>query len=166
MNIAPLAAAILSLASPGGITAPHFADAPLGASHRAESLATSFTLSAREHDVDVSLLVGLAYWESHFDSHVVSSAKAFGILQLLPTYHRDVRGYCARNPHLCDVAVIDRGAQVLAFYKRKCRTDAGAISAYRSGRCELPSDLTRKVLKTRRWIAARVNHVGTAEVGI
>lgn len=156
MNIQPLALAILALVSPNGIVPTHFSEAPLGPLHRAESLATTFTLAADKHDVDLSLLVALAKWESDFDHNAVSSVGAFGELQLLPRWHRDIRGYCFRHPELCGVAVIDRGAQVLARHKRKCVTDGRAVRAYRKGHCAPPVANTYKVLRTARWLRKRI----------
>lgn len=161
--IQALTAAILYLSSPGGILVPHFAQAPLGPEHRAESLATTFTLAAEKHDLDVTLLVALAHWESGFDDRAVSHVGAFGVLQLLPRWHRDIRGYCFRHPELCGVAVIDRGAQVLARHKRTCVSDARAIRAYRLGHCSAPVATTYKVLRTRSWLRKRLGH-GSAVV--
>lgn len=155
--IRELALCILSLASPGGTTQPHFARAPLGAMHRAESLAVTFAAAADKHGVGVSLLTSLAYWESGFDADAVSSVGAFGELQLLPKYHWDIRGFCRRHPERCGIAVIDRGAEVLATYKRRCKTDGAAIQGYRLGHCAPPVKSTYKVLRTAAWIRRRLN---------
>lgn len=160
-----LTAAILYLVSPNGITQPHFSNAPLGARHRAESLATTFTIAADKHGVDVALLVALAHWESGLNDHAVSSAGAMTIMQLLPRWHRETIGFCRRHPELCSVAAINRGAQVLARYRRQTPSDEAAIRAYRLGH-HVPIwkakpervERARKVLRTRAWIARRLGH--------
>lgn len=155
-GIHTLALCILSLASPGGVTREHFSKAPMGAMHRATSLATTFTIAADANGLDVALLTALAFWESGFDSRAVSRNGSFGILQLSPRYHRDVRGYCYLYPHLCGVANIERGAQVLATYKRRCKTDGAALRGYRKGTCAPPTARERKVLRTAAWMRRRI----------
>lgn len=159
--IRELALTILSLVSqPNGVLPAHFGRAPLGPMHRAESLATTHVVAARSAGVSVALLVALNKWESDFDENAVSHAGAFGISQLLPAYHMDVRGYCAVHPELCSVAVITRGAEVLAHYKRRCATNARAVYAYRNGtpggKCGGPDKNTLKVLRTASWIRRRL----------
>jgi soluble lytic murein transglycosylase-like protein len=158
-SIHALALCILSLASPGGVTREHFARAPMGAQHRAASLATTFTIAADATGLDVALLTSLAFWESGFDGRAVSRNGSFGLLQLSPRYHWDIRGYCRAHPERCGVANIERGAKVLAEYKRRCKTDGAAIRGYRKGTCGPPTSRERKVLRTAAWIRRRIGGV-------
>lgn len=151
--IQALATAILVLVSiPGGGFADHFARHPNGPYHHALSLAGQYTEAAYRHGIDPHLLIALGYKESAFDSAAVSRARAFGQLQLHPRYHADVLRKCREKPALCDGLVIDRGARVLAFFIRKCRGEAAALHAYRTGDCRVPGPEARKVLAIRRWL--------------
>lgn len=155
-----LALAILHLVSaPSGILPDHFASAPIGPMHRATSIATTLLIAADANNLDVTLLTALDYWESGFDDNAVSSRLAFGQMQLLPRYHRDIMAYCRRHPERCQIAVINRGAEVLAHYKRACKTDARAVRAYRVGHCAPPVANTFKVLRTRKWLRSRLGAV-------
>lgn len=115
---------------------------------QAATLSEQLVDAARSNDIDPILFASLVYHESGFVRTRVSPAGAFGLAQLHPAYHLDVRGKG-------DWANLYRGATVLAAYRKKCGGEWRAVAAYRSGQCTTVGPQTKKVFKTQRQWAAR-----------
>lgn len=143
--IAELILALCRLDS--GSYAPQLGPVPeIRALHLAQALADAAAL----HDVDPLLLTALAYRESSFDSAAVSPVGAFGLMQLNPRYWGRTALYaCLSRPNECDRWNAYYGAQSLKHYIDRCKSEASALRAYRTGSCGRAGPQTQKVLVLR-----------------
>ncbi|MFO1322663.1 MAG: transglycosylase SLT domain-containing protein [Burkholderiales bacterium] len=98
-----------------------------------------FQAAAKAHDVDVALLYGIARQESRFNSDIVSSAGAVGLMQLMPGTARWVAKQLARadyRPALIGDAELNTqfGAYYFKYwFDRLDRMPALAAAAYNAG---------------------------------
>lgn len=112
---------------------------------KADVLAQQLVDSAQSNEIDPVLWAALVYHESRFDSRRLSSRGAFGLAQLHPAYHADVR-------RKGDWANLYRGATVFAGLLQECLQPRRAVAAYRLGHCANGSRETDKVMRTyRQW---------------
>jgi soluble lytic murein transglycosylase len=98
-----------------------------------------FSAAAREHAVDVELLLGIARQESRFNPDIVSSAGAVGLMQLMPGTAKLVARQLGRADFRPDrIASIDTNTAFGAYYfkywlDRLERLPALAAAAYNAG---------------------------------
>jgi len=144
--IAKLSAAVMLLCSTSS-TCPRVFATP----HGSRLLSMSATEAAREHAIDETELVALAWNESRFSLRALSHRDAFGIMQVkrfwMPRSRR-----CVNVTYKCVRRHMRSGAKAYAHYKRKCKTLPRAIRGYRSGQCGAPVATTRRVLRTLEQI--------------
>jgi soluble lytic murein transglycosylase len=91
--------------------------------------------AAADNGLEPSLLAALVREESYFDAHIVSSAGAVGLAQLMPETAADVaRQLKIESPDLSDPATSLRlGARHLAGLLRRVDTPVKALLAYNAG---------------------------------
>jgi hypothetical protein len=157
--IAHLTACILALATMR--TAPveiyHLQFRVEGAHTRAEWIAGSIDEIARMNSIDPALLLALAWTESAFDRERVSSKGARSIMQLTGRMGDAYDRTCAvmHHPWACDWVALSIGARELSRGLAVCGSEAGAVSYYRAGRCNLADSWrVQQVLALRdelRW---------------
>jgi soluble lytic murein transglycosylase len=98
-----------------------------------------FEAAAREHDMDVALLFGIARQESRFSPDIVSAAGAQGLMQLMPATARWVAKQLGETGYQASrITDVDLNTRFGAFYFRHCleRLDghpALAAAAYNAG---------------------------------
>jgi peptidoglycan lytic transglycosylase len=98
-----------------------------------------FGAAARDQDIAVELLYGIARQESRFVPDVVSSAGAVGVMQLMPGTARWVAKQLARSDYkTAQIAQVDLNTQFGAFYfkywqDRLDKMPALAAAAYNAG---------------------------------
>jgi len=98
-----------------------------------------FAAAARENDVELEFLYGIARQESRFSADIVSSAGAVGLMQLMPGTARWVAKQLAvRDYSPARIANVDLNTQFGAFYfkywqERLGRLPALAAAAYNAG---------------------------------
>ncbi len=98
-----------------------------------------FATAARDQDVDITLLLGIARQESRFAPDIVSSAGAVGLMQLMPGTARWVAKQLSRADYrLAQIGDIATNTQFGAYYykywlERLERLPALAAAAYNAG---------------------------------
>jgi soluble lytic murein transglycosylase len=98
-----------------------------------------FAAAARDQDIEVELLYGIARQESRFVPDIVSSAGAVGVMQLMPGTARWVAKQLARSDYkTAQIAQVDLNTQFGAFYfkywqDRLDKMPALAAAAYNAG---------------------------------
>jgi len=98
-----------------------------------------FAAAARDHDVDITLLLAIARQESRFASDIVSSAGAVGLMQLMPPTARWVARQLSRTDfRSAQIGDITTNTQFGAYYykywlERLERLPALAAAAYNAG---------------------------------
>ena len=156
-----LAAAILVLSTLGtdGDGSPRYSRQMRtdNAVPRAEWLAYTARDVASAYHLDPYLVIALAWHESAFDRERVSPKGARSIMQLLGRLgdRYDLGCKAGTHPWACDYVALVIGAAELSHGLALCGDEAGAVSWYRAGRCELrDSWRVRETLATRdelRW---------------
>jgi soluble lytic murein transglycosylase len=100
---------------------------------------TEFDAASRSHDVDVTLLYGIARQESRFSPDIVSSAGAVGLMQLMPGTARWVAHQLGRKDYrAAAIADVELNTLFGAYYfkywlERLDRLPALAAAAYNAG---------------------------------
>ena len=100
---------------------------------------TEFDAAAKTHDIDVTLLYGIARQESRFSPDIVSSAGAVGLMQLMPGTARWVAKQMSRTDYRPGlIADTEVNTQFGAYYfkywlERLDRMPALAAAAYNAG---------------------------------
>ena len=138
-----LVAAILAVVTiaftPTGtpIYSPHFRDAPGGAEHRAEELASSFIFAEEVYGVDAYLLAALAFRESSLNADAIGTQGEFSILQLHPRsrWGRAAHTLCKGAEASCERTAVLEAARLLALGVKECGSEARAVGFYRTGHC-------------------------------
>ena len=98
-----------------------------------------FGAAARDQDIDIEILYGIARQESRFVPDIVSSAGAVGVMQLMPGTARWVAKQLARTDYkTAQIAQVDLNTQFGAFYfkywqDRLDKMPALAAAAYNAG---------------------------------
>ncbi|HYM50289.1 MAG TPA: transglycosylase SLT domain-containing protein [Candidatus Limnocylindrales bacterium] len=111
--------------------------------HNQRQLAIALLISAaRRHDVDPSLVMALAYWESAWDQSKVSATGAIGLMQIEPqTAAADGPRLLLRPVDLQDpYDNTDLGAAILAENLHAYGSAGAALAAYYQGGPSLQSD--------------------------
>lgn len=90
---------------------------------------------ARRHGVDPALALALAYNESGWQQHVVSSVGALGVMQVMPRTGEWVSRYLAKRPlNLRDVEDnVEAGVRYFAMLQRIAGDDRLALAGYYQG---------------------------------
>jgi N-acetylmuramoyl-L-alanine amidase len=118
------------------------------------SIESSLTRHARSHGVDVSLVKAVAYLESGWQQHVVSSAGAIGVMQLLPSTARYVNQVL--SGHNLDPKIADDNVHLGVMYLRHLIATMGserrALAGYYTG----PGNVGKKFNKAQRWYVSHV----------
>ena len=117
-------------ASSGGAAAPSGAAAPGGpvGTGVPASLAPLFLSAAAKYGVPVRLLTAVAYHESRYEPHAVSSAGAEGIMQIMPGTAAGL-GITAFTP----AQAIDGAARLFSGYLQQFGSVPLALAAYDAG---------------------------------
>ncbi len=106
---------------------------------RAPLLAHDVKHSAQLFGVDPLLELSLLWLEAAFDRNRVSPVGCVGVAQLCgemkATYERMCRAL--RSQYACDSVAVMLAARELRKGLDICGSEAGAVSYYRSGRCDL-----------------------------
>lgn len=90
--------------------------------------------SARRHGVPPRLALAIGWQESGWFEHVVSSAGAIGVMQLLPTTGHWMSGYAGHRLHLRDTYDnVLGGVLLLRWLRSNTAKDKWAIAAYYQG---------------------------------
>jgi hypothetical protein len=137
--VAAILAVVTITSTPAGVPvyAPHFRDAPGGAQHRAEQLASTFLFAEEVYGVDAYLLAALAFRESSLNADAVGAQGEFSILQLHPKsrWGRAAYTLCRGEPSSCERAAVLEAARLLALGVKECGSEARAVGFYRTGHC-------------------------------
>jgi len=109
---------------------------------RSEYLAVSAQDVARAYHLDPYLVITVAWYETAFDRDRVSSKGARSIMQLLGRLGDRYDAGCKAvgHPWACDYVALVIGAAELSHGLAVCGDEAGALSWYMAGRCDLRDD--------------------------
>ena len=145
----------------GPNAAPHFRNAPGGAEHRAEELASTFLFAEEVYGIDAYLLAALAFRESSLDANAVGAQGEFSIVQLHPRsrWGRAAKVLCKGEESSCERTAVLEAARLLALGVKACGSEARAIGFYRTGHCTEGIGADR-VLSLRDRLLAHVEHAG------
>lgn len=118
-----------------------------------KTMVTSAFKWAAKYRIDPLLILSVIHTESTFAKHAISSAGAFGLMQVLPKWHldkikdaRDVTG----TPELFDIDTnIYLGTRILKECQNKYQTIEKSLLCY-NGSVGTNSDYAIKVLKNKR----------------
>ena len=118
---------------------------------RPEALAESTEHAARMYDLDPYYLLAVTWHESAFRSDAVSRVGCVGITQLCGKKRSALMHACTvLSNEACDDLALVLAAAELTVGIEQCGTEAGAISWYRAGRCDLADTWrVQQVLATR-----------------
>jgi len=121
--------------------------------------------SARVHRVPVDLALAIGWVESGWQQHLVSSAGAVGVMQLLPATGAWMSYYAGRELNVYGSRDNIRGGVLLLRYLRAhTRHDRNAIGAYYQGLGAVRSrglyEETRHYVRTVRAIRHNLRHTG------
>jgi hypothetical protein len=105
---------------------------------RAEHLALSIHSAAEIYGVDAELLLALGWLESAFDRDRVSSVGCASIMQLCGRSRAVYERSCSqlRSQYACDGVAVMLAAVELRDGLTVCGSESGAVSRYRTGRCD------------------------------
>ena len=132
---------------------------------------------SRQYGVDPSLMKGLAWQESGWKQHVVSSSGAIGVMQVLPQTGEFIAEHLLKEPvNLNDREQnIKAGVRFFAFYLSKTNGDEatavagyfqGLRSVWQNGISEATKKYVASVLALRhRFPTLPPNEPKTAELG-
>jgi soluble lytic murein transglycosylase len=117
-----------------------------------------FAAAAREHEIDLAFLFGIARQESRFDAELVSSAGAVGLMQLMPPTARLVAKQLGRNDYqpsrISDIAFNTQfGAYYFKYWLSRLELlPALAAAAYNAGPNRAQAWRTGAPLEGAVWV--------------
>lgn len=151
-DTAALTSALLAHLTLGsGHAVAHCRRAYGGCAARARRMADLFIRAARDHDVDVWLLVALATRESGLNPDAVGARGELGLMQLHPQSRagRLAARLCAETPRHCPAILVDGAARVLRASIDRCGDVERGLVLYHTGRCGEPDAYVRSVIARR-----------------
>lgn len=121
----------------------------------ANNIVSSFSKWSKEYEIDISLIAAIAKVESTFDKHAISSAGAFGLMQVIPSYHLNKLKTAKKEldtPELFDINTnIFVGSWVLKDCIENQKAINKALLCY-NGSLKTPNGYDQKVLQTKMEI--------------
>jgi len=154
----------VTLEMPSGDRVPvgHCRRAPHGCKSRVGALASYFIDAGARFQVDPWVLAAIAVKESALHPFAVGAIGERGVMQINPRRRylprpirrffdrADHRSSCQRRLGACQEAFVEYGAQILSRALERCGDLQGALTAYNTGRCEVPGHrYAERVLRER-----------------